>query len=47
MKTLIKNAQVVSIAIIVGCGPAFLPDPTNKPITTADLIGTWQYDVPK
>jgi hypothetical protein len=34
---------VGAITMLSGCGPAFLPEPASRPVTTNELVGTWQY----
>jgi hypothetical protein len=40
MKTILI---LISVMILAGCGPAFLPGPTSRIVSTNDLAGTWQY----
>lgn len=41
MKTTIL--MLAAALMLAGCGPAFLPGTTSRPVTTNDLVGTWQY----
>lgn len=39
-----KIFQIFAIAIIInGCGYSDLPEPTQKKISTEDIVGIWQY----
>jgi hypothetical protein len=40
MKTIL---MLISVAILAGCGRAFLPNPTSLKVSASDLSGTWQY----
>lgn len=31
--------------ILLGCGQAFLPQPTKKTVSASDIIGIWQYEI--
>jgi hypothetical protein len=31
------------LLFVVGCGPAFLPEPTKNAVATKDIAGVWKY----
>lgn len=41
MKT--EISIIVAGLIAAGCGPAFLPDATQAPVTDANVVGSWVY----
>ena len=34
---------IASLILLTGCGSNFAPSPTSRPVTAANLAGTWTY----
>src|SRR5690606_22415101 len=41
---LLPKLLTLSILFLTGCGPAFLPQPTSRPVDANDIIGSWTLD---
>jgi len=39
----IKRSAAALLLLLAGCGQAFLPTATKKPVSTNDVVGTWSF----